>query len=384
MTDGTNNFTDMWLMRNLHGQGTVSLFGTTMSSYRLRVLQIMLALAALAVAVMWYVESTSNLTSAVDAIGYPALLTVTSLGTVTLYLRPGSLQKVVTTVYITFISYLLSSYYYIVLYQGFASEASSYMLATLALWLPLSYVVGYVFFSPQAAVRSSLGIYAAICLPQLILVGTETSLGSQITFAILVSHPVYIAALWGVARLKLDASGIHALAKSMSVAATVDQLTGVANRRAILHALESVTRVLASSERPVALMLFDVDHFKSINDRYGHAMGDKVLVTLAQHATSHLRASDLLGRWGGEEFMILALDQTGPQALQMAERLRSDLEQIIYPDVGSVTVSIGVTTLLATDDAERFVSRADVALYRAKGNGRNRVEGLFSGTDSLT
>lgn len=199
----------------------------------------------------------------------------------------------------------------------------------------------------------------------------------QIAIAILVSQPVYIAALWGVGMIKTHATGIHDLAKSMSVDAAVDSLTGIANRRALRNALEKVTQSQLVAARPLSLVMFDVDHFKSINDTFGHAVGDDVLVKLSREVNAYLRASDLLGRWGGEEFMILTLDQTGSTALQTAERLRTEVEKISFPHVGTVTVSIGVTSYIHGEELDGFIIRADDALYEAKKRGRNRVEGVF-------
>lgn len=348
------------------------------NEYLLRVLRLMLAIAAVAVATVWYQETTLNLINMVDRIAYPLLLTVTSLGSLLLILRPTTMHVVMNTVFITLISYLLIDYYYILAFRLPTGIGNGYTLASLGLWLPLGYVASYVFYSPRVAMRSSLGIYAAIAVPQWWLLGAETSIvDRQIVISMLISHPVYIAALWGVAQLKSHASGAQDLAESMSVAATVDPLTGMANRRAMLHALESVTRVLTAHDRPIALLLLDVDRFKGINDRFGHAVGDKVLLTLTQHTNALLRSTDLLGRWGGEEFMIIALDLTGAQAVQMAERLRAELEGKSHTDAGTVTVSIGVTSYIHGEAVDVFINRADDALYRAKDLGRNRVEALF-------
>lgn len=124
--------------------------------------------------------------------------------------------------------------------------------------------------------------------------------------------------------------------------------------------------------------MFDVDNFKGINDNHGHAVGDTVLVSLAQTALAQQRGSDLIARWGGEEFMILALDESGEQAMQVAERLRQKLAQVEHPQVGRVTVSLGVTEQCPGEDLHAFIHRADVALYKAKAGGRNRVEGVFA------
>lgn len=389
MLHDTSNSTNAWLLRNLTAKDTSLQQALAIKAhnpahgYYVHVLRLMLALSAMAVAATWYMELSQGLMSSVDRIGYPVLLAVTSLGSWLLTFRPGTIQAIASTVFITFITYLLAKYYNTLFYHDLELEQTRYALATLLLWLPLGYVAGYIFFSPQVAVRTSLGIYAAIALPQFFFPSASfNTLASQLVITVLISHPVYIAALWGVARLKTHSRGVQDLAENMSAAATEDSLTGIANRRAMLHALETVMDSLSSTTRPLALLLFDVDNFKGINDNFGHDMGDLVLISLTQGTKTHLRASDLLGRWGGEEFMILTLDQTPQQALQMAERLRSELERMEYPQVGTVTVSIGVTAFIPGEDVNVFIKRADDALYQAKAKGRNRVEALFG--DAVT
>jgi diguanylate cyclase (GGDEF)-like protein len=388
MANGNPNAAEAWLDRNL--PTCKSTFSSTLasspsSSFRLRVLPVTLAIGAIVIAAMWYREEQLGLISMADRFGYPALLLVTSLGAILLKLRPGSLHAVMTAVFFTYLAHLLAVYYQEMANRLLYHEGSYYELIVVALWLPLGYVSSFVFFPQRLAVRTALGIYAAISLPQLVLLGVETdTVMRQVAFALLVSQPVYLAALWGVGMIKTQASGIHEFAMSMSEAATMDSLTGIANRRAMLLVLERVMQTQSWPERPLSLLMFDVDRFKSINDRYGHAVGDEVLIKLAQEASSHLRASDLLGRWGGEEFMILTLDQSAPLALQMAERLRAELERIAFPHVGTVTVSIGVTSYVPGEELEMFINRADDALYQAKERGRNRVEALFETAVTLS
>jgi diguanylate cyclase (GGDEF)-like protein len=161
--------------------------------------------------------------------------------------------------------------------------------------------------------------------------------------------------------------------------ASRDSLTNVWNRRGILEILE---RELARNERwpeePLSVMLADVDHFKKINDTFGHPAGDRVLATVAGVLAEHCRVYDSVGRYGGEEF-ILVLPRTGPQeAAAVAERLRSAVERCQVPFRGNVEVriSIGVaaTTPRRGQNLEDLLERADQALYRAKELGRNRVE----------
>jgi diguanylate cyclase (GGDEF)-like protein len=381
MSDGSPNAIDEWLTCNLYGKEETfwsSISGTSSGNFRLKVLPVILAISAVVIAVMWYQEEHLGLISMADRIGYPVLLLVTGAGAVLLRVRPKSLHAVMATVFLAYVVHLLAVYYAEMAVRMSSGSSSNYELTILALWLPLGYVGSFVFFSPRSAVRTSLAIYAAIALPQLVLLGVETDMVlRQVAIAILISQPVYIAALWGVGLLKAHASGIHDVAKNMSKAATVDSLTGVANRRAMVTVLEKVTEAVSEGGRPLALVMFDVDYFKRINDNFGHGVGDEVLVRLARECGAHLRSTDLLGRWGGEEFMIVSLGQTGVQALQMAERLRAELENMVFPRVGTVTVSIGVTSYIAGEGIDAFVKRADDALYQAKASGRNRVESRF-------
>ncbi len=120
--------------------------------------------------------------------------------------------------------------------------------------------------------------------------------------------------------------------------------------------------------------MFDVDRFKQINDTYGHQAGDRVLVALARTASGRLRGADVLARWGGEEFIILAPETDGAMALQVAEKLRSAIAQTPFDETGSVTCSFGLAQYASGESAEALIARADRALYGAKLKGRNRVE----------
>lgn len=156
-----------------------------------------------------------------------------------------------------------------------------------------------------------------------------------------------------------------------------DALTGTRNRRAVL---EEGLREYAQAHRtgaPLSAAMVDIDHFKQVNDEGGHAQGDRVLIAVVQCLTDTLRAGDLLGRWGGEEFVILMPNTGLAGARAAAERCRAAIEARISRGQGRkpVTASFGVTTLSRTDATlEVLIGRADDALYRAKSAGRNRVE----------
>ncbi len=186
-------------------------------------------------------------------------------------------------------------------------------------------------------------------------------IGEDVTVAILVKS---ISDLNGrLARSNRQLEGI----------ATMDALTQVWNRYRIEQAIETDIGLAMRLGQPSALLLLDVDFFKRINDRYGHEAGDAVLVTLAAAITQTLRDSDHLGRWGGEEFVILASNCNLENGEALAERIRKAVAASDFGSVGKVTISIGVSQWLPGDDRKSLLERADKAMYAAKQAGRNRV-----------
>jgi diguanylate cyclase (GGDEF)-like protein len=161
-------------------------------------------------------------------------------------------------------------------------------------------------------------------------------------------------------------------------AAMIDPLTGIANRRSFLHEGNELIKRLDSEPVPTAVLLIDLDHFKSINDRFGHAVGDRVLQLFAQIARETVRSCDLVGRLGGEEFAAVLYNAGREKALAFAERIRSAFAEAVSDMEGlpiAATVSIG---LVANEDRPldlaALLGLADQALYHAKERGRNRVE----------
>jgi diguanylate cyclase (GGDEF)-like protein len=159
-------------------------------------------------------------------------------------------------------------------------------------------------------------------------------------------------------------------------AATTDHLTGLPNRRAFLQGAVDLCSRQARKREPVTLMMFDLDHFKSINDRFGHAAGDEALKVFAQVLGTSMRASDIMGRLGGEEFAAI-VPGNNEIAAKIAERIRAGFEaagQVIVGHTIGATVSIGAATVCnPIVDIDALINRADAALYDAKHSGRNRM-----------
>lgn len=157
--------------------------------------------------------------------------------------------------------------------------------------------------------------------------------------------------------------------------ARTDSLTGLLNRRHLEERLQDIHQQFLSTHRPYSLLMFDVDHFKAINDRFGHQAGDQVLQSLGKIILNATRASDVCARYGGEEFIIMIPERTNPQdGKELAERIRSLVEGYEFPEVGRVTVSIGIAQARLDDTSpQTVIARADAALYQAKASGRNRT-----------
>jgi diguanylate cyclase (GGDEF)-like protein len=161
-------------------------------------------------------------------------------------------------------------------------------------------------------------------------------------------------------------------------AALVDPLTGVANRRSFLQDASQLAKRHSGDPRPTAVLLVDLDHFKSINDRFGHALGDRVLEIFSDTARKSVRSTDLLGRLGGEEFAAVLHDTTRDKAIAVAERIRETFANAALEVDGrsvGATVSIGLAYCQeAALDVAELLAQSDQALYFAKEHGRNRVE----------
>jgi len=154
---------------------------------------------------------------------------------------------------------------------------------------------------------------------------------------------------------------------------SIDELTQACNRREIYRVLRRELNFSARMGSPFSLILFDVDHFKQINDSHGHMAGDRVLRGTAELMSRSIRSTDCLGRWGGEEFLLVLPQTDLTAAVLLAERLRELLSERPFEDVDRVTASFGVTTFHAGQELEDLLHAADRAMYRAKQNGRNQV-----------
>ena len=215
----------------------------------------------------------------------------------------------------------------------------------------------------------------ARCRQKILLLALLLWLG----MAILVYYGLKRGTSFLQSRVDAQTREIRTLADSLQEQAMTDPLTAVRNRRYLIRRLQEQQSRYERRREVASVIMLDVDHFKQINDRYGHICGDQVLIALARQLEKAMRPTDILARYGGEEFCILLPMTDLDEAKVLAERLRQQVAKlaIACPKVGEriqITISLGIATWRSGDSGQDIIRRADEALYRAKQKGRDRVE----------
>ncbi|MBA2534689.1 MAG: GGDEF domain-containing protein [Rubrobacter sp.] len=245
--------------------------------------------------------------------------------------------------------------------------------------LTFLYVAAYLVFDSRTALRISLTLFGVELSAVLVKAFSEPLNGLNSTeVSWLVRMHAFmgavIALVYATSYLKDQLSMQRDMTEAMHLLAHTDHLTGVANRRELLSELQKETEKSMRYGRPLSVVLFDLDHFKDVNDAHGHDHGELVLREVVRAVKPVLRAADRLGRWGGEEFIILAPEIDVREADRLAERLRAKIADRISDSSPTVTASLGFAEYETGDTPETLIKRADQALYKAKILGRNRAE----------
>ena len=249
-----------------------------------------------------------------------------------------------------------------------------------AAWIPTIFLMAFLVFGTRRGLQVSVMAYLVLVVVYgptavAVLLGRASDPSAIVAFTMIVSYLVLLPLIWALASRLERLVAERARADVLAEQATIDPLTGIANRRLLDDVLE---RMIAQAHRyglPLSLVMMDLDDFKGVNDEHGHETGDRVLVEAVERVKASLRDADLLGRWGGEEFLLLAPHTDHEAACALAERCRAAIGRSPM-EVGEVTASFGVATLDAADDARALLRRADLALYTAKKEGRDHVVGI--------
>lgn len=246
------------------------------------------------------------------------------------------------------------------------------------MWIPFLYLLGFILLDIRNALLSSM-IFLMLTLLYGIFIPVHSNLigasrhNSILLIELYLSGLFYIIILYFVSRQREHYISYQVLAEIMSTLAMTDSLTQVDNRRRLEKYIQEEVNRAARHKLPLTVMMFDIDNFKKINDRFGHASGDLVLVKIARLIRDSLRSSDHFGRWGGDEFLCIATNTNEATAVQLAERLRGIIEQAQILDHSQVTCSFGVTRYHRNDTLDTLMRRADLGLFQAKKNGCNQV-----------
>ncbi len=248
-------------------------------------------------------------------------------------------------------------------------------LLSIKVYLTVYYALTFLIFTPQKALRftlSVLAVFVAASLPN-VANAEFTNIDLLIPLTMTLAHIMLIFALNAFARLEPELRETRRSAEQLERLAYHDFLTGIANRRQV-EVLAQIA--LASAQRrreSFSVLMLDIDRFKKINDTYGHYVGDDILRELAARLKGELRESDIFGRWGGEEFIVITPVTDKDEGHALAERLRLSLKAKPLAKRHRVTVSCGLAHYRSGDTLDTLVNRADAALYRAKEGGRDRV-----------
>lgn len=313
----------------------------------------------------------------------PAILVVNTVLLVGLVTRRLSLRTVGPWVVLSLASVLVARLVAWELIPASRPENFGLVVGALA-WFGVVFALSFLVFGTRRGAQASLAGYAMFCVGA----GWSASSGmlaesgaTGVVVFLAAGHAALILIVWVLARDVAQLSIARTRAELLELQATTDPLTGIANRRRLD---DEVQRLIAQSRRyghALSVVLADLDQFKDVNDSYGHEVGDEVLVASVGRLRAAVREADVLGRWGGEEFLLLAPATDHADACALAERCRQRIAEAPLTTHGlAVTASFGVATLGPGDDARAVMRRADLALYAAKREGRDRVVGIPDST----
>lgn len=312
------------------------------------------------------------------AFGYPLLALLVLSGAFVVYRWPDTLPRVEKAMLVVVGALLLSRMAYVQLTVPLTENAWLHLGPTVYMNLVVWILFANMVMLPRKALWASFTLIlmsAALGLTRFI--PEALSVAGNAGLVALMRHEVYLLVIaifiFVLAKSKDDHYLALLDAKRLQLVAQTDALTGLPNRLRLDQELQRALEVAGRHDRPLALIMFDLDQFKKVNDRHGHLVGDEVLQEVAVMVRPLLRRGDLLGRWGGEEFLIVAPETNLEQARNLAERIRRRFETHVFPRSLKVTASFGVAAGSGQDSNAELYERVDRLLYDAKRSGRNQV-----------
>lgn len=335
-----------------------------------RIYLLCLPLAIVSAVSVWILERAAGVLHVIDWLGIP-VITISLLSCwILLQFNKISITLLERIIFGLFSIFMLASL------SGslFLVEGQVGDLAGAGYWFPVVYGMAFLMFGAGLGRLLSGIMYLcsmALGFGYVVYQGFNVAESDLLIFSqIYAANLLVLILLNSIATISRSQSD---RALEMQIYAYTDMLTSLPNRRQLEEMVKQEMQRVLRYDRSFAIILFDLDRFKDINDHYGHDVGDIVLQEVGRTVNQHIRQVDSLGRWGGEEFMILVPELDVQATQQLAERLREVIEQTAFATlpVGTVTASFGMTRFLPTDTLNTLYKRADIALYAAKQQGRN-------------
>lgn len=327
----------------------------------------LLLLSIVSFLMIWFIDYNSGIIASFDAFAYPICIlsfTVVYLLTIT---KTTQDQYLHLFTYFIVAGYLIaSSIWHHMAVNGIFSNAAQ--------WLGLNYVIAYLFLEVRKAVFTTVLAFVVTVVGHFIALIQHYSIGDTlgVVLNIAVAHIVYIVLLWTVIKLRASKDKAQQQVSMLEHYAYIDPLTRVLNRRGLEKVCKELELEFQGEQQGYAILLLDIDHFKKVNDQYGHLKGDDILTNIASLLGRKIHSKDILGRWGGEEFIIYAVNKSRTEVFEYANALRDAVSNLKVGDI-SVTISVGVGYSLPNNGLSDTFRLADKHLYAAKAAGRNTV-----------
>jgi diguanylate cyclase (GGDEF)-like protein len=345
-------------------------------NFQIRLLKIITGFAIAGIALVWG-SHTSILDNPINRIAYPSLM-ILQLGSILILCFWQKGYNIAASVSVGGFAVYYAIYLQAVIY-GYEPFENNHYVEGFAQCFPLIYIIIFIFLHRHQAIIASILIYTSLLLPLLLkfVFGLTLAQDDNI-FPVLVqmifSHPIYITALLWISFMQKSLIKARVQVDYLKIIANFDYLTGIANRRSINEILQQSFTQSKKTNTKVIVMLLDIDHFKRVNDNYGHQTGDRVLIAISNVLKKNITAKCSLGRWGGEEFLLVMNEATLEDGVYLAQKLCRCVSEQSYLPIERVTASLGIAISQPSDTIESLTKRADIALYQAKRKGRDRVE----------
>jgi diguanylate cyclase len=325
-------------------------------------------MAILGFSAIWAIDFSSGLISPFDARAYPICILAFALMYILNTVTRLNHQSLHFITYFIVAGYLTSS-------SMWHHAAPNGQFSNAAQWLGLNYVIAYLFLEVKKAAPTTIVVFTVTIIGHFAVLIQQQSFNDTmgVVLNIAIAHIIYIFLLWTVIRLRIKTDKAAARADVLENYAYIDLLTRILNRRGLEKVFTELNLDVEEQKQSYAILVVDIDHFKQVNDIHGHLTGDKVLSHIAAKLSRVIHPNDVLGRWGGEEFIVLTLNRTPQQVITLAENLRAGISLLKIDDIAGITISIGIAYSSEANTNSDVFTLADQRLFAAKQAGRNTI-----------